>query len=267
MQSISVIVHGALGKMGREIVSAVSRDPELNLTGTIDITADSDSLSFGNSRVALYKSLDELLVKARPQAMVDFSIAEASIAAARIAAPAHIDLIIGSTGFSAEQVKEFDRLAKDNNIGIIISPNFAMGAVVLMHLAALAAKYFESAEIIELHHDEKVDAPSGTALATAREMLKSRSGRPFKYAAVKKDNLKGSRGGELDGIGIHSVRLPGFVASEEVIFGMQGQTLKLRHDAINRECYMPGIILAIKEVSKYRGSVHSLEDILKLGGI
>jgi 4-hydroxy-tetrahydrodipicolinate reductase len=117
-----------------------------------------------------------------------------------------------------------------------------------------------------LHHDQKADAPSGTALATAKAMIEGRQGKPFKYPLTKKENLPGCRGGETEGIAIHSVRLPGFVASQEVIFGIQGQTLKIRHDAINRECYMPGVILSVKEVSKRKGSIHSLEDLLQLGG-
>jgi 4-hydroxy-tetrahydrodipicolinate reductase len=157
-------------------------------------------------------------------------------------------------------------LAKDNKAGIIISSNFALGAVIMMHLARIAAKYFNSAEIIEMHHDEKADAPSGTAMATARGMIEARQGKPFKYPATKKESLSGTRGGQFEGIAIHSVRLPGFVASQEIVFGLQGQTLKIRHDAINRECYMPGVIMAVKEVMKYRGSVHNLDDLLQTGG-
>jgi len=261
-----VAVHGALGKVGREVINAVAADPELKLGGAVDIKAESDSISIGSARIPLYKSLSEMISKVKPQVMVDFSIAEASIDAIRAAAKSGLDMVVGTTGFSAQNMEEFRKLAKEHNVGIIISPNFALGAVVLMHLSKVAAKYFDNVEIIELHHDQKADAPSGTALATARAMIEGRQGKPFKYPLTKKENLPGCRGGEMDGIAVHSVRLPGFVASQEVVFGTQGQTLKIRHDAINRECYMPGVILSVKEVSKYRGNVHSLEDLLQLGG-
>ena len=266
METISVAVHGALGKMGREVVSAVLADNSLRMVGAVDIKADSDQLVSGAAKIPLYRDINDLVKKSKPGVMVDFSVAEASIGAIRAAAGSGIDLVVGTTGFSSRDSEEIIRLAKDNNVGIIISPNFALGAVIMMHLSKIAAKYFDNVEIIELHHDQKADAPSGTALATAKAMLDARGGKPFRYPVTKKENLEKSRGGELEGVAVHSVRMPGFVASQEVVFGMQGQTLKIRHDTINRECYMPGVILAVKEVSKHRGTVHNLEDLLQLGG-
>jgi len=258
MNIISVAVHGAMGKVGREVISAVSNDSALKLVGAVDIKADSEYLvTAGQEKVPLFTNMGDLLQKTKPQVLVDFSLAEPALKAITAAAKAGVDVVAGTT---------INQLAKDCNTGIIISPNFALGAVVLMYLSRIAAKYFDNAEIIELHHDQKADAPSGTALATAKAMLDERKGKPFTYPVTKKENLAGSRGGQFEGVAIHSVRLPGFVASQEVIFGLQGQVLKIRHDAINRECYMPGVILAVKEVSKYRGSVHSLEDLLQLGG-
>jgi len=266
MEPISVIVHGALGKMGTEILRAVNKDSGLKLVGAVDIKANSNSITLDSKRIPLYRDIGSMLQHKRPQVLIDFSVADASIQVIRLSAGANINLVIGTTGFSSKDIKEFQQLAKKNNIGIILSPNFALGAVILMYLAGIAARHFDNAEIVELHNDEKADAPSGTALATANKMLEARGGKPFKYPVTKKETITNSRGGQLAGIAIHSVRLPGFVASEEIIFGMQGQSLKLRHDAINRECYMPGIILATKEVMKYRGSMHSLEDLLQLGG-
>jgi 4-hydroxy-tetrahydrodipicolinate reductase len=267
MSNISVAVHGALGKMGREIISAVSRDAELNLMGAVDIKAKASSITLDNGQsVPLYTSVEPLLSGVKPDVIVDFSLAAAAMAMIRTVAKAGVNLVTGTTGFSAEDMEEIGHLAKDNKVGIIISSNFALGAVIMMHLAKIAAKYFNSAEIIEMHHDEKADAPSGTALATARGMIEAREGKPFNYPVTKKESLSGTRGGQFEGIAIHSVRLPGFVASQEIIFGLQGQTLKIRHDAINRECYMPGVIMAIKEVMKQRGSVHNLDDLLQTGG-
>ncbi len=267
MKTISVAVFGALGKVGKEVLAAVSREEGLSLAAGVDQKAQNDHILLDNShRVPLYKDLGDCLRDHKPQVMVDFSIADASMQAVRLCTAAGVHMVIGTTGFSDSDYAEMERLAKEHNTGIIIAPNFALGAVVLMHLCRLAAKYFDNAEIIEMHHDQKADAPSGTALATSKGMLEARKGRPFKHGQTKKENLSGCRGGETGGIGIHSVRLPGFVASQEVIFGLQGQTLKLRHDAINRECYMPGVILAVKEVSRHRGKAGNLEGLLELGG-
>lgn len=266
MKPIKVIVHGALGKMGKEVVSAVSKNADMELVGAVDIKAKSDSIILESSiKVPLDIDLEKLILKCHPEVMVDFSLAEASMSAARIAAKNRINLVTGTTGLSEQNFQELKKLAEANNIGIVMAANFALGMVVMIHLAKVAARYFDTAEIIELHHEEKVDSPSGTALATAQAMVKSH-GKPFISAPAKKEIVSGCRGGLLDGIAIHSVRLPGFVASQEIIMGLQGQTLRLQHNAINRECYMPGVILAIKEVVNNRGSIRSLEDLLNLGG-
>jgi 4-hydroxy-tetrahydrodipicolinate reductase len=266
VETITVAVHGALGKMGREVMAAVSADAALKLIGGVDIKADADSVTVGSSKIPLYNTIKALIDKSKPQVIVDFSLAEPSMGAIRTASKAGINMVVGTTGFSAKDTAEINQLAKEHGVGIILSPNFALGAVILMHLSKVAARYFDNVEIIELHHDQKADAPSGTALATAKAMIDARQGKPFNYPETKKENLAGSRGGQMQGVAVHSVRLPGFVASQEVVFGIQGQTLKIRHDAINRECYMPGVILSVKEVSKQKGTVHSLEDLLKLGG-
>jgi 4-hydroxy-tetrahydrodipicolinate reductase len=266
MKQITVMVHGALGKVGREIITGVSRTPDLSLVGAVDIQATRDVLDlpeFGKN-VPLANNLSSFLQSCHPQVIVDFSVAEAAIAAAHIALKQGVHMVIGTTGISDSKVDEIDRLARANNVGVVMAPNFALGAVVLMHLARIAAKYFDHAEIVELHHNQKVDAPSGTALATAHGMLKSR-GKPFLHTPTKKENLPGTRGGQVEGITIHSVRLPGLVASEEVVFGGEGQTLSLRHDTINRECFVPGVILAIREVVNAKGLVYGLEQLLHLG--
>jgi 4-hydroxy-tetrahydrodipicolinate reductase len=266
MSKISVVVHGALGKVGREVVSAVEKNPDMALAGGVDIKAKTDFLVLDNQRqVPLSNNMETLLNLCKPDVMVDFSIAEASMAAARTAASKGISLVIGTTGFSQQNIKELETLAKKHSVGMVVASNFALGVVIMIHLARMASKYFDTAEIIELHHDQKIDAPSGTAISTARAMSTAR-GKPFVHGSTEKEIVKGTRGGALDGIAIHSVRLPGFVASQEIIFGLQGQTLSLRHNALNRECYMPGVMLAINETLKIKGSVRSLEDLLNLGG-
>jgi 4-hydroxy-tetrahydrodipicolinate reductase len=251
--------------VGREIIAGVSRDPVLSLVGGIDILAAGDQLDLADLKtsIPLASDLGVFLKNHTPNVMVDFSIAEAAVKAARTAIENRINLVIGTTGLTDSELGEIDRLAIANQVGVIIAPNFALGAVLLMHLSKIAAKYFDSAEIIEMHHNQKADAPSGTALATARGMANAR-GKSFTVSKTKKENIPGTRGGQVDGIPIHSVRLPGFVASEEVVFGGQGQTLTLRHDTINRECFVPGVILAIKEVVNIKGLVYGLEKLLHL---
>jgi 4-hydroxy-tetrahydrodipicolinate reductase len=266
MSKIKVIVNGALGRMGQQVMAAVSADNGLELLGGADAKADRDHINVpGNSKaVPLYRDITSLIENSKPDVLVDFTVAEAALAAAKLCLKNNINAVIGTTGLSDANLKEIDDLAKANKKGVVVAANFTIGAVVLMHLAKTASKYFDNAEIIELHHDKKLDAPSGTALATAREMLKARK-KPFVCPPTEKEILKGTRGGQTEGISIHSVRLPGLVASQEVIFGALGQTLSLRHDTISRESFMPGVIIAIKEVINRRGLILGLATLLNLG--
>ena len=267
MKSITVAVHGALGRMGREVTAAICRDPELDMVGAVDIQAAEDQLPLPDTSrgVPLSSNLKALLEVCHPDVLVDFTIAEASMSAARIATEQGVNLVIGTSGLSDDDVREIEQLCLVNKVGAVVAPNFALGAAVLLDLAKTAARFFDHVEVIELHHSGKADAPSGTALATARAMLQSR-GEPFVYPLTKKENVSGTRGGQIDGVAVHSVRLPGLVASQEVIFGAPGQTLSLRHDTTSRECYMPGVMLAVKEVVKRRGLVHGLDALLNFGG-
>ena len=267
MEPITVLVHGALGKMGREVVAAISRTPELELVGAVDIKSTQEQLTLpdGSRKVPLSSNLSSLIETCHPKVLLDFTIAEAAISAARIALKRGINVVIGTSGLSDENLKEIAQLSEANKVGAVVAPNFTIGAAVLLNAVKAAAKLFDYVDIIEMHHHEKVDAPSGTALATAKAMLQSR-GKPFLYSKTKKETLSGTRGGEVDGVAIHSVRLPGFVASQEVVFGGQGQTLSFRHDTIGRECYVPGVILAIKEVVNRHGLVYGLDTLLNLRG-
>lgn len=267
MEPIAVLLHGVLGKMGREATVAVCRDPELELVGGVDIAATQKQITLpdGSKKVPLSSDLNSLLEVCRPKVLLDFTIAEAAMSAARIVLKRGINIVVGTTGLSEDNLKEIAQLSEANEVGAVVSPNFTIGAAVLLNAVKAAAKFFDYVDIIEMHHHEKADAPSGTALATAKAMLQSR-GRPFLYSKTKKEMLSGTRGGEVDGVTIHSVRLPGFVASQEVVFGGQGQTLSIRHDTIGRECYMPGVILAIKEVVKRQGLIFGLDTLLDLRG-
>ncbi|HEX78084.1 MAG TPA: 4-hydroxy-tetrahydrodipicolinate reductase [Dehalococcoidia bacterium] len=265
MAPIRVVVHGAGGRMGQVVLAGVCREPDLEVVGAAEkeVTTGSLPLPDGSGQVPFSADLDSLLSQCHPDVMVDFSLASATMAAVPVAARHKVNLVIGTTGLLPQDIAEIQRLTMENDIGTVVAPNFALGAVVLMHLAQIAARYFDYAEITELHHHQKADAPSGTALTTARLMAQAR-GKAFLYAKAQKETLSGTRGGEVEGVAIHSVRLPGLQAHQEVILGAPGQTLSLRHDAISRECYLPGVILAIKEVVKHKGLIHGLEKLLGL---
>ncbi|MDD5190373.1 MAG: 4-hydroxy-tetrahydrodipicolinate reductase [Dehalococcoidales bacterium] len=262
--TIKVIVHGAMGKMGKEVVNAVCRDPETKLVGAVDINLPQDFLILpdGTNKVPLSSNLAAIIDSQKPDVMVDFSLPPGALPAIRTAAHKKVHIVTGTTGFKPADFTEMAKLAEDNHIGIIWASNFALGAVLMIHLAKMTAPYFDYAEITELHHHLKADAPSGTALTTAREMAKKR-GKPFLVPNAKDIEMK-SRGEQVEGVAIHSVRLPGLNAHQEVIFGAPGQTLIIRHDTINRECYMPGVMLSVKAVPQRHGLTSGLAPILGL---
>ncbi len=264
MKPIRVVVHGALGRMGREIINALCHEPEIKVVGAVEQQVSEDYLPLpdGSGKVPFSSNLEHILTSCQPEVVVDFTIAKATMLAVRIATKHGINMVIGTTGLTTDEISEMARLATAHKVGIVAAPNFALGAVLMVYLAKVAAKYLDYAEIIELHHHLKADAPSGTALSTARAMAQAR-GKPFNRPPEEKQPSK-SRGEQVEGVTIHSVRLPGLMAHQEVILGTQGQTLSIRHDTINRECYMPGVVIAIKEVVKRQGLVYGLEALLNL---
>jgi len=262
MKLIKVAIHGALGRMGQTLVDALGAEADLQLVGAVDIKAAADKLPLpdGSGTVPLSRNLDEIISATRPEVVVDFSTASAVMPAVRLAAERGVNLVTGTSGLNSDDIKEIGSLAKAKGVGIVVVPNFALGAVLMMHLARIAGKYFDFAEIIELHHHLKADAPSGTALATAQAMAKAK-GKPFSTPPGK---TLAARGEQVEGISIHSVRLPGLLAHQEVLLGGAGQTLAIRHDTTGRECYMPGVMLAIREVVKKPGLAYGLETLLGL---
>lgn len=257
MNRIRVAVCGALGRMGQTVVNALGSEADLQLVGAVDIKAAGDKLPHGSGTVPLSSKLEDILNTASPEVVVDFSTASAVMPAVRLSAELGVNVVTGTSGLTPDNIKEMESLAQTNGVGIAVVPNFALGAVLMMHLAQIAGRYFDSAEIIELHHQLKADAPSGTALATAQAMAQAR-GKPF---ATPPGEVRGK---QVEGISIHSVRLPGLLAHQEVLLGGAGQTLRIRHDTIGRECYMPGVMLAIREVVNYKGLVYGLERLLGL---
>lgn len=262
---IKVIVSGALGRMGKEVVAAVGADQQLDMAAAVDKKAVEDYLSLpgGLGLIPIGKELEPMLARVKPQVMVDFTHPEAVMENVRTAMRHGVVPVVGTTGLSQDNLAEIERLSSSTGTGCFVAPNFAIGAVLMMYFSKIASRYFSAAEIIELHHDGKADAPSGTALRTAEQMLAAR-GKRFEDGNTTKTYVEGARGGDSDGVHIHSVRLPGLVAHQEVLFGGLGQTLSIRHDSISRESFMPGVVMAVKEAPKIKGLVYGLDRLMGL---
>lgn len=259
---IKVLVTGT-GKMAREVLSSVCAEPDLEPVGVLCRGAGEEYLSLpdGSGLVPFGDEAAALFARTRPDVVVDFTHADYTPAVAREALDAGSRLVIGTSGLSEAFVHELDRECRERKLGAVVASNFALGAVVMAHLAGIASRFFDSAELIEMHHDGKVDSPSGTAIATARKMAESRE-EPFRRAAPGRETIEGARGAALEGVTLHSVRLPGLVAHQELIFGGRGQTLTIRHDSTSRESFMPGVVLAAKEVMSREELVLGLESLV-----
>ena len=263
---ITVVVNGALGRMGSTVLAAVAAEDGVTPIGGADIAATADTVAIPgtSSSVPLARGLSTLFQTINPDVVVDFTNGEAAKEAITTCVQAGVKVVSGSTGLSPEDLDEIGQLAAEREVGVISASNFALGAVVMMHLAGIAAKYFDYADLIESHHEAKVDAPSGTALSIAKAMIDGR-GSAFSQNTADFETLTGTRGGDYKGINIHSARMPGRVARHEVVFGTLGQTLTLIHDSINRDSFMPGVMLAVKRVINENGLIVGLDDVLGLG--
>jgi 4-hydroxy-tetrahydrodipicolinate reductase len=265
--SVRVAVAGAAGRMGRNVVRAVHEDPGTELAAAIDVACGGeDAGELAGVRpvgVPVRSGLEAALGSSRAEVLVDFTRAEAAHANALAALRLGVSPVIGTTGMSAAQVAELRSLAEERDVGAFIAPNFAIGAVLMMLFARQAAKYLPDVEVIELHHEKKIDAPSGTALRTIELILEGRGEGRAARPPREEMKVEGARGGDVEGVRVHSVRLPGYVAHQECIFGGLGQTLTIRHDSIDRVSFMPGVILACKKVRELNGLVVGLEHLLE----
>ncbi|HAR61829.1 MAG: 4-hydroxy-tetrahydrodipicolinate reductase [Candidatus Margulisiibacteriota bacterium] len=242
---INVIVSGYKGRVGQEIAKAIVKDPELQMAGGVDVGDD----------------LAQMIKDTKADVVVDFTHPSVRLENFLTIIEHGARPVVGTTGYNENEIADLQVMCREKNIGAIIAPNFAIGAILMMKFAAQAAKYLDCAEIVELHHEKKEDFPSGTAVKTAQLMLNVRQ--EFnKDVKDKVVNLEGARGANAGGIHIHSVRLPGFVAHQEVIFGTLGQTLTIRHDSISRESFMPGVIMAVKKVMTINELIYGLENII-----
>ncbi|OBQ15582.1 4-hydroxy-tetrahydrodipicolinate reductase [Anabaena sp. AL93] len=273
--SIPVIVNGAAGKMGREVIKAVAAASDLTLMGAIDTTPEHQGKDAGELaglseplEVPITNQLEPMLAyvagerQMQPGVLVDFTHPDAVYSNIRSAIAYGIRPVVGTTGLSPAKLEELADFAEKASTGCLVIPNFSIGMVLLQEAALRASQYFDHVEIIELHHNQKADAPSGTAIQTAQ--LLAEMGKTFNTAIVEEtEKIPGARGSLADeGIRIHSIRLPGLIAHQEVIFGAAGQIYTLRHDTSDRACYMPGVILAIRKVNQLKSLVYGLEKIL-----
>lgn len=263
VKTIRVIVHGATGKMGQEVVAAVSKASDMSLVGAVCNNPRNGSLDLPGDlgSIALSTDLLQVINDTHADVVVDFTNSEACMQAAKKTLFSKTHFITGSTGLTENSLKLLHDSAMENHVGVIVASNFAMGAVLLMDLAKKAAAYFDYVDIIESHHEEKLDAPSGTSLSLAKAISENKL---FKRSTSRTITLDDTTGGDFNGIGVHSLRQPGRLAHHEVIFGSSGQTLTLRHDTLDRGCCMPGVILAIRQVQNTDGLIVGLDKIMEL---
>lgn len=248
---IKVGVCGALGKMGQEVVQAVTDCPETELVAKIDIASSE-----------MYHTIEAAHRVEDIDVIIDFTQPKSIFENAKYCLNNGIKIVIGTTGLSDEQIAELKKLSQEKNTGCLIAPNFSTGAVLMMMFAKQAAKYFDNAEIIELHHNQKKDAPSGTAIKTAAMMAEVKEDFA-RNNCPETETIEGARGGNsYSNIHIHSVRMPGYIASQEVIFGSSGQIMTIRHDSMDRKCYMQGVLLAVKHVAEKNDFVYGLDNIM-----
>ncbi|MGB3401584.1 MAG: 4-hydroxy-tetrahydrodipicolinate reductase [Microcoleaceae cyanobacterium] len=271
-QPIPVIVNGAGGKMGREVVKAIATAPDMTLIGAIDNNPNCIDIDAGELagieplEVPITSDREGTLVMAAAEkqlpVMVDFTHPDSIYDSIRAAIAYGVRPVVGTTGLSAEQIQDLAEFSEKASIGCLIIPNFSIGIILLQQAAVTASKYFDHVEIIELHHNQKADAPSGTAIKTAQMLAEM--GKTYNPASVEEtENIAGARGANADEqIRIHSVRLPGLIAHQEVLFGSAGQLYTLRHDTTDRSSFMPGVLLSVRKVLELKSLIYGLEKIL-----
>lgn len=255
---INVSVNGALGRMGSTVCEAIIADSETELVDSVDFNSNGQKTP--NNKL-IGNNFDYLSKENKPDVIVDFTNREGLMNLAKIAIPLGIPIVSGSTGLLEEDYTLLEEISKKHSCGILSASNFAIGAVLMMELSSIAGKYFDYADLIESHHENKIDAPSGTAISIA-EAAASKRGKNFEQNQAEKQTIKNTRGGSLGGVQIHSARMPGRVARHELVFGGLGQTFTMLHDSIDRQSFMPGVVLGVKEIVKKKELVIGLDKIM-----
>jgi 4-hydroxy-tetrahydrodipicolinate reductase len=244
MESMRVMVVGAKGRVGARIVAGIDAAEDLVLAGAVDLGDD----------------LKKTVAEERPQVAVDFTIPSAVFGNLETLLAQGVHAVVGTTGLTDAQLDAIDRLARENEVAALVAPNFALGAVLMMRFAEEAARHFPWVEVVERHHEHKLDAPSGTAGITAARIAAARKDAPAPLDET--ESAPGARGGRVAGVPVHSLRLPGSVAHQEVWFGGPGESLVVRHDTIDRDVFVPGVLLAVRAIARHRGLVRGLEPVL-----
>lgn len=264
--TIKVAIAGARGKMGTEAVHTVMKHEAMELVAVLDYKEIGTTLAeleqFPTTyEVPVYTDFAQLVAETKPDVLVDLTNPLQVYERTKEALLHNVRPVVGTTGFTEEQLQELKQLANDKKLGCIIAPNFAIGAILMMKFAKEASKYFPDVEIIEMHHDQKLDAPSGTGIKTAQMISEVRQAKQQGHPN-EKETHDGARGADYEGMRIHSVRLPGLVAHQQVLFGGTGELLTIRHDSLNRGSFMGGIAFCVEEVMKRETLIYGLENII-----
>ena len=264
---IRVMVNGAGGKMGREVVKAVHADSELTMIGGIDPSKAGQDVGtvvgIEPLHITMAETIDEVLSDNKPDVIVDFTNPAVIFENAKKILSAGVHIVIGTTGLTEEQRNELNEIGLKHNANCLVAPNFSLGAVMMMKVAAELAPYFPDVEIIELHHNHKYDAPSGTSILTAKLINDAKEAANVTGSEdLTRESLPGARGAKVDNVTIHSVRLPGHVAHQQVLFGGYDETLTISHDSLSRLSFMPGVVLACKKIASKPGLTYGLEHYL-----
>ncbi|MGQ9731028.1 MAG: 4-hydroxy-tetrahydrodipicolinate reductase [Candidatus Zipacnadales bacterium] len=265
MNAIRVLVTGVCGRMGRLVAGTIRQTPDTLLVAGVDpagVGKDLGEVTSGRkSGVVVRGELAPTIAQCDPQVMVDFTTPSAVMENLRVALSRKVACVVGTTGLSEKDIEEVRGLCDSHGTPAILAPNFSLGAVLMMRFAAEAASRYEYAQIIEAHHPAKKDTPSGTALLTAQRIAESRAG-DMRFPQPELEQLPGTLGGQTFGIGVHALRMDGVIADQRVIFGGPGETLTIEHRTITRECFMPGVLLAVRKVLSQKGLVVGLENLL-----
>lgn len=267
MDKVKIAIAGPRGRMGREAVQLIKKTENYDLAAVIDrkngggFLSDFDGFS-EFAQIPVYTDLSVCLQEMKPDVLIDLTTPEVGMKHTKTALEHGVRPVVGTTGFTKENLQELEELCHEKGLGCIIAPNFALGAVLMMKFSQMAGRYFKDVEIIELHHDQKLDAPSGTAVKTAEMIADVRENKEQGHPN-EKETITGARGANFDGMHIHSVRLPGLIAHQQVMFGSEGQTLTIRHDSYNRASFMSGVKLAVDTVLKIDTLVYGLENIME----
>lgn len=261
MKVLNTVVVGAYGKMGQEVIKGILKSSDLILVGAVDVSGVGqrvgELLGVKDTDVIINNDLASVLEQVTVHVVIDFSHKEAAAGNVATALNRQVSVVMGTTGFTPEELEYFSGLALKNQVGMFFAANFSLGAVLMMKYARELARFYPQAEILEYHNDKKKDSPSGTAIATARGMREAAG--PNENTLAKEGAAKGV---EFYGYQVHSIRLKSLIAHQEVIFAGEGELLTIRHDSYNRESFIPGVLLAVRKVTNWKGLQIGLESIL-----